>query len=142
MEIAWNPWVEIDRRPDLEVMFLPIPIPGMYDPDRKVIVVSMGLSDAMVRSVLTEELAHHELGHRPSCPAETARMELRARRWAARRLIPLDELAGAMGGMDSWDDVAVDLEVDPMMLRTRIGALTPGEQDELAGLLGGYETGV
>lgn len=130
--VGWNPWKAIAEHEELEVMFLPAPVPGLYDPDRKVIVVGTGQSAAMRRSVVAEELAHHKLGHRPCpCHIETARMELEARRWAARKLMSIEHLASAMACARCWADISADLEVDLVLVKERIGDLTDSEMTEL-----------
>lgn len=124
-------------------MFLSTPVPGLYDPDRKVIVIGTGQTAAMRRSVAAEELAHHELGHRSHrCDTETARMELRARRWVARKLMSIEHLAAAMVCARSWDDVAVDLEVDLVLVKERIRALTDHETAESLHRIKLYEIGI
>lgn len=130
--VGWNPWTAIAEHDDLELMFFRLPIPGLYDPDRKVIVVATGQTATMRRSVAAEELAHHVLGHRPCpCHIETARMELQARRWAARKLMSIKHLSKAMVHAHCWDDIAEALMVDLVLVKERIGDLTDSEMRDL-----------
>ena len=133
---VWSPWAALAES-EIDLVILPrahhLPTPGAYLPDRNTVVMSSGLSSAMQRSVLTEELAHAELGHRPHAdPMETARMELRARRLAAQRLVPLDLLAQALRGCTHWHEVAERLDVDEQLLRLRVHELDAQDRTDLA----------
>ncbi len=134
--MAWSPWAEIGRYPEVAVYHVPAPAPGLYFPDRGVIVIAAGSTRAQRRSALAEELAHHVLGHRPDLSAlEVARQELRARRWAARRLLPLAALERAFGTEPDLGDlagVAETLGVDEATLRFRLGDLEERERHRLA----------
>ncbi len=135
--MGWNPWREAGRHLDVEVIVGPCPLPGLYFPDESAIVVGSGQSRAMRRSALAEELGHHVLRHRPHPdPLETARLEYRAQRWAASRLISLEQLAEAMAAAASWSEVAEHLDVDEWIARQRARELTPGERRGLRRLVG------
>jgi Zn-dependent peptidase ImmA (M78 family) len=140
----WNPWTHAnDQHPNVDVYTTPCSVPGLYFPDEHAIIIAEGQSRIMRRSVLAEELAHLELGHRPhSNRIETERMELRARRWAALRLITLDELADAIVGTASWFEVAEYLDVDESLLRQRLGDLTVSERGTLWKKIGRKELGL
>ena len=139
----WNPWDELRRHPDVEVLVGPCPLPGLYVPDRAAIVVATGQTRAMRRSALAEELGHHALRHRPHPdPVETARLEARAQRWADVRLVGLDDLAAALVGATSWHDVAEHLDVDELVARRRVERLTPEERRLLRRLVGRRELGL
>lgn len=136
----WNPWRELGRYPEVLLVFAPIPRPGVYFPDEQAIVVDSRQGRAMRRSAVTEELAHHTLDHRPHPdPIETARLELRARRWALERLIPIEELADALVAWLSLAEVAEALEVDEEMVQQRIDGLDPSARRLLRRRLGRRE---
>lgn len=119
------------------LVFAPIPRPGLYFPDDAAIVVGTGQSRAMRRSAVSEELAHHSLLHRPHPdPTETARLELRARRWAMERLIDIPGLVAAMSASSSWAEVAEHLEVDEAMVRRRVAELDAAQRRRLRRALG------
>jgi hypothetical protein len=121
----WDPW---EATSDLTVVEGPCPVPGVYFPDHHAIVLAAGQSASMRRSVLAEELGHHELGHLPvTNPVELARMEFRARRWAAHRLIDFGDLLGAVVGACSIDEAAELLEVDSDLVRLRVSLLSDEE---------------
>ena len=125
----WNPWDELDGA---QVVYGPCPINGLYWPAGQAILIREGLPAATERSVLAEEIAHHRLGHRPHHDrAEVDRMELRARRWAAVRLITLDDLVAAMRGADSFFEVVEELGVDSELLEVRVRWLSDEELEEL-----------
>lgn len=128
--VGWSPWAAVADHPDVDVLFVPgLPTRGLYWPDRQTICIRSGLTRTMRRSILAEEYAHHQLGHRPHPDrSETARLELRARRWAARRLISLTELAAALRGASSWAEVAEALDVDVALLHARTACLSEGER--------------
>ena len=124
--MGWNPWAELGERSELTIVFVPgCPARGAYFPDRNLIVIAAGQTRAVRRSVAAEELGHHELGHRRGAsPADTARMENRARSWAAERLITIDSLAEAVVGAARWDEVAETLDVDLAVLMGRLEQLS------------------
>lgn len=134
-----SPWSEI-AADGLRIVEVPMSPDAAYFPEFATIVVRPGLPHAIERSVLTEELAHHRLGHVPqSDPVEWARQELRAQRKAAVALIPLEVLAEAIAASDCWHDVAEHLDVDPFYLERRVRDLTPDEDRTLRRTLGRLE---
>jgi hypothetical protein len=141
--VGWSPWGAVAGLPELEVLFVPgLPVRGLYAPHLQAIAIRTGQTRRMRRSVLAEELGHHELGHHPrSDRREVARMELRARRWAARQLISLHGLADALTAA-SWEQAAEQLDVDVALLHTRTACLTVGEVRELRRLVGRREMGL
>lgn len=117
-----------------------LPVRGLYAPDLQAICIRAGQTRRARRSILAEELAHHELAHQPcSDRGETARLECRARRWAACRLISVEQLAAALVGACCWAEVAEQLDVDPDMLHARTACLDEGERAVLLRLLAGME---
>ncbi len=129
--MSWDPWTEAGRR-EVTVAVVPCPVPGFYYPDRALIAIDAGATSAVQRSAMAHELGHHELSHRADTgPTDIARQELRASRWAAQRLVSIDDLAGAVRGAAGWDDVAAQLEVDRPTLDTRLAGLTRAERRRL-----------
>ena len=107
------------------------------------IVIDRRQPRAIRRSAAAEELAHHDLGHRPHPdPIETARMELRAQRLAAVCLVTVEDLAGAIVGASSWFEVADALGVDPELLELRVRDMTDEERAGVVRLAGGKEMDV
>jgi Zn-dependent peptidase ImmA (M78 family) len=119
--------------PEVDVVLIPgLPVRGLYFPELQAICIRSGLTQSGRRCVLAHELAHHVLGHQPHPDRlERGRMEVRAARWAACRLISLEELAAAVRGALSWGEVAETLDVDEPTLRCRIGYLTDQERQRL-----------
>ena len=143
--MAWNPWTEIGRR-RLRLLVCDSPVPGLYFPDvegEPVIVIDRRQSRAIRRSAAAEELAHHDLGHWPHPdPVETARMELRAQRIAAVRLVTVEDLAWAIVGASSWFEVADQLQVDPELLELRVRDMSDEERTRVVRLAGAGDVGV
>lgn len=129
--MSLDPWSEAGRR-EVTVAVVPCPVPGLYFPDRALIAIDAGSTLAVQRSAMAHELGHHELSHRAGAGAtDIARQELRASRWAARRLVAIDDLAAAVRGAAGWDEVAAQLEVDRPTLDTRLAGLTGAERRRL-----------
>ena len=61
---------------------------GLWIPDHRAVILQPRMRRIVERSVLTHELGHICLGHRE----ETPRNELRADRWAVRKLIAPGDL--------------------------------------------------
>lgn len=124
----------------LRVVEVDMSVDAIYLPAISAIVVRPRLPRAVRRSVLTEELAHHRLGHRSRTdPVEWARQELRAQRLAAVWLISIDALAEAIAACTSWREVAEHLDVDAHYLERRVKDLTDTELHTLRRTLGRLE---
>lgn len=128
--MRWDPWEEAAKI-GIDVVESPgFPVGGLYLPDLPVIVIDTAQPHTRQRCALAEELAHHILGHRPHpCPTETARLEHRARTWAARTLMPAGLLKQHLNG-DPLADTAEQLEVTERLLRWRLE--TMHEHDDLS----------
>lgn len=112
----------------MTVAVMPLSVKGVYFPDLEGIVLADHLTETQSRTVL----AHYHLGHhRPNSRVELDRLELRAHRWAAVRLVDLQELKAALRGADSIFEVAEALEVDPELLEVRLRWLDDKERREL-----------
>ncbi len=69
---------------------------GGFDPERRTIRLSPGMSRRTTRSVFAHELGHAALGHGPtSHPLIDRRQERQADAWAARLLISPQDYAAA-----------------------------------------------
>lgn len=103
--MGWNPWRELRNRP--EITFgrcpLPGPISGVYATKKgfAVILIEETLTRRDRNAVLAHELIHAERGGSIDArwmpgtwTAVIAREEILVDREVARRLVPLDELAG------------------------------------------------
>lgn len=86
------------------------------------------------------ELAHHDLDHWPvQDPVEEARQELRARRWAAVRLIDVDQILEAVKWTPYLHEVAELLDVDPDLLAVRVELMDDEERTLLEAMLAATE---
>lgn len=127
--VAWDPWLE---ETSVDIYEAPLPVPGVYLPFDNAILIAKGQTESMRRSALAEELGHHVLGHLPHPnQAEVDRMEERAARWAAVRLVSIGDLMEALRSSDDVFDVAEELGVDPELLEVRIRWLSDDERREL-----------
>lgn len=86
---------------------------GGYDPERRTIRLSPGMSRRTTRSVLAHELGHAELGHAPTAhPTLSRRQERQADAWAARLLITPQDYALAESARGAHvPSLAFDLDV-------------------------------
>lgn len=139
----WDPWEHaVETGADVFEM-RGAPIPGVYFPSRDAIVIDPSQSAAVQRSALAEELTHRDLDHWPvDNEIENARLEVRARKYAAIRLMSIEALAQAMVAADSWFEVAEQLLVDPDLLMVRVRGLSGEERERVLRLVGRKETGV
>lgn len=79
------------------------------------------------RTVLAHELIHLERG----ATVCDAREEAAVEQEAARRLIPIDELASALAWTRNVDELAEELWVDAALVRCRMAHLHPSERHYL-----------
>lgn len=115
------PWV-------LEEAVLPGAQSGRVDWARRVVTVDCRLSAAQRRCTLAHELVHVERGPVPADPWLAAREEAAVEAEAARRLIPLEALAGALAWSRRPVEVADELGVDVQTLMVRVGGLSVAER--------------
>ena len=113
-----------------------MPVRGWCDWEGLRIVLHPGLTAVEARCVLAHEIVHAERG--PSPEWASSREERIADMEAARRLIPLDELADALVWSHHPGELAELLGVDRPTLLARLEGLTELERglvlDRLAGL--------
>jgi hypothetical protein len=127
----WDPWAAVDED-GVVVGFANLRIKGAYVPAIDVIVLRHDLGHIEERCTLAEELGHRTLGHKPHpSRAEVDRMEQRAARWAAVRLVTIGDLMEALRSSDDIFEIAELLGVDPELLEVRIRWLSDDEKEEL-----------
>lgn len=127
----WDPWAAVDEE-GVVVGFADLRIKGAYVPAIDVVVLRNDLGRIEERCTLAEELGHRTLGHRPHpSKAEVDRMEQRAARWAAARLVDLEDLAEALRTSSNAFEVAEELGVDPELLEVRVRWLTDAEKQTI-----------
>lgn len=137
--MEWDPWTDAGEQ-GLIVSCSPLVRGGRYFPDLHLVVLGWPLSESQRRTVLSHELAHHHLGHRPQDEWQAhRRQEVRADRWAAVRLVTVEALARAVIGASDWSEVAEELEVDPALLELRVRDMSEGDRAEVMRLVGGQE---
>lgn len=97
----------------IPIVYVPgLPEPGRWYPTRREIRLRAGMTAMQERSVLAHELAHAILGH----PHSTPKLEAQADRWAARRLVTVDDLERVAMESDDPGRWCVDLVVTPHLL--------------------------
>lgn len=131
----YSPWAHVHRLPDVLVVLDDLEHADAYwEPDERVILLDRRLGQAERRCRLAHELAHLEAGdelcaHGPDAHRLGGRQERRADALAARRLIPLDDLADALAWALHVGEVAEHLHVDGRTVRARLRSLTDAEKD-------------
>ena len=143
--MRYNPWVQVGQRPDIEVSCRADlqGAEGAWVPSERVILLSGTLGWRARRSVLAHELVHLELGHQPSClPWFARRQERDAINTAARRLVPVEALAGALSWSQDVYELAEELDVDVPTVRARLDCLTNEEKDYIDSRLEAAEKGI
>lgn len=137
----WDPWGHL-KESDVDLMWSPLPhVAGAYVPERRLVILHPKTTVVNQRSALAEELAHDELDHWPvEDSVELARMELRARRWAAIRLISAEQILEAVIWTPYLHEVAELLDVDPDLLMVRVELMTDDERSLLDEALAEGET--
>lgn len=137
-----NPWKVLLGTPDLTLVRAPMSDHGRYYDAHRAIVLDPRLTSAEARSTLMHELVHAERRDRPCADAVLdARQERIVHLEAARRLIPLEDLADAlMWACDDYD-LADQLWVDVATVRARREGLTPREHDLIERRIAAKEAG-
>lgn len=143
---AYDPWQDAETRRDVDVV-VDHALPqskgdGWWIPALRAIVVRDGLHPTHSRCVLAHELVHvddHDeqlAGHGPDGTRQARRVEHRADRKAARRLMHIRDLVAAVITHPA-DPAAVahELDVTQHLLRVRLDHLHPGERGALAAAL-------
>jgi len=139
----WDPLGGHLKETDVDLTWSTLPyVDGAYVPDRQLVILHPGTTVVNQRSALAEELAHHELDHWPvEGLIELARMDLRARRWGAIRLIDVEQILEAVRWTPYLHEVAELLDVDPDLLAIRVELMSDEERTLLNERLRGMEAG-
>lgn len=112
----WNPDLHALEH-GLEVVEAPIPETGRYYHHERLIVLRAGMSQLTRRCAFAHELGHAHYNDTTTTP----RIEARADRWAAGRLIHAADVARCARDYPDHPELWCDeLEVTPHMLRTWI----------------------
>ncbi len=125
----WSPWEHLDRSA-VRLAWARLPyVTGAYVPGVATVILHPESTSTQQRSALAEELAHHELAHEPVAdPVALARQELRARRWAAVRLVSAEQILEAVMWTPYLHEVAELLDVDPDLVEIRVELMTLEER--------------
>jgi Zn-dependent peptidase ImmA (M78 family) len=133
----YSPWDHVSSLPEVLVAFDRLEHADAYwEPDQQVILLDSRLSQAARRSRLAHELAHLDRGDEclnGSGDAErlARRQERRAEELAARRMIPLDQLADALCWAWHSGEIAEALNVDEALVVSRILTSTDTEKQAI-----------
>lgn len=123
----WHPWRALSRLPDITLRWERTPgLLGTWCGITRTISLHPDQNQAERRSTLSHEIIHAERGHVGEC---SGAIERAVHEEAARRLIPLSDLAEAVvWSVDEWE-MSEDLWVDQNTVRTRLDTLMRWEQD-------------
>lgn len=140
----YNPWADLARRPDIVCRSCRLPHgTGMWFPDLPAIALDERLDRVGRRCALAHELVHVDHGDTqvahlgPDGPRQARRQERRADREAARRLVPLADLARSLAcHPHDLEAAAEELDVTVHLLVVRIEHLRAAERHELRAQLG------
>lgn len=108
------------------------PLRACWHPPSRTVILDRGLSQRERRCSLAHELVHVERGD--EC-RQAAKVEAAVHLVAARRLITIEQLAGALAWTRDPHVLADELWVDDVTLEVRMADLTEVEQHILAGRL-------
>ena len=129
--MRYDPAVDLAARyPDWQIRYAALGwgIQEAMSRGSKVILLEARDTPAEQRCSLAHAVAHLDLGHRAVSPGFfDLRQEAEANDLAARRLIPLEDLASALSWTRSQAEVAAELAVDRPTLTVRCGRLAPHE---------------
>lgn len=115
-------------------------IPEVLCRRRRVILIESRQSAVGKRCSLAHAIAHLDLGHVATPGGHFGRShEIDANQYAARRLIPVDELADVLSWTRLTTEIADELRVDLATLRTRQTHLHPAELAQLRRLVSWLE---
>lgn len=112
--MTYNPWLDAAQRyPHVHIEWHPIaPMHALWAPGSNVILVDESISKATRRVALAHELAHMDVGDRPTEQCWfAARQETAADKLAARRLVDVHDLAAVMRWCSDPREIAAELEV-------------------------------
>lgn len=108
----WDPYDHAARE-GIRVVYRAQPDRGRWYPRPRIITLDFGLTTITERCVLAHELGHAHYGH--DCTTDIG--ETQANRWAAQRLITVDQIVEcALAYPDHPGKWCVDLQTTPTML--------------------------
>jgi hypothetical protein len=138
--VPYDPWADLaERWPEVSVVLKPMSGTLLGEVRYPVIALRAGTSAAQRRCTLTHELIHLERGV-DDCGQWARREELAIEREVADRLVPLPRLIAAVraqGGAECRPTLAAALDVDLMILQTRLDSLTRAEKRQIRAQLSG-----
>lgn len=139
--MTYCPWADAGRRlPHVHIAVRDIaPARGAAFPDHHVILIDQRLTRTEGRCVLAHEVAHLDLGHRPTHIAHfDIRQEREAGVRAARLLITAEAFADALAWAQDERELAAELDVDVDTVMVRKATLSSDEiriiEDRLASI--------
>lgn len=131
MRTSYNPWRDLrDRYPDVHVELHAIaPAHAFWATGLGVILVDRDIDVAERRCALAHEIAHMDIGDRPTEDCwVSGRQETAADKLAARRLIEAHELAAVLNWCIDAREIADELDVTVEVLRLRYRWLHASER--------------
>jgi len=131
---SYNPWADLATNwPDVSVVLEPMSGTLLGELRYPVIALRAGTSAAQRRCTLAHEIVHLERGV-DDCGPWADREELMIEREVAHRLIPLPRLIAAiqaLGGREDHAALAAALDVDHLILHTRLDGLSRAERQHI-----------
>jgi hypothetical protein len=127
----WSPWRHLrENHPTITVY--EYELPGTYlgctDHDKGLIYVDSRLNQAERRCTLAHEIGHLERGPVPKQPLAAIREELAVDKWAAEKLIRVQDLISAFRWTSDLNEAAEELWVDQNMLLARLRWMSPADR--------------
>ena len=129
--MTYNPWLDANQRyPHVHIEWHPIlPAHAFWSPADRVIVVDESITRAERRCALAHEIAHMDMGDRPTDLCFFAsRQETAADKLAARRLVDPHDLAAALRWTQDPREIAAELAVTLNVLALRWRWMHPAER--------------
>jgi len=129
----WSPWRHLrEKHPGVDVREAELPpsLLGCMDHYTNIIWLDSRLLRGEQRATLAHEIGHLELDPCIAGRWYTA-PEWKVDRWAARRLIHVEDLLRAFQWTSNLDEMAEELWVDRHTLRVRLRCMTDEEQDQV-----------
>lgn len=127
----YSPWAALAQMPDVRVEYGVLDGElGWWDPDRRVITLAVGQTQAERRCTLAHELEHAQRNDEDTSeasPVLAVRQEIAASARAARKLIPLPALIRALLFSSDETEIAEELHVDVDTVRIRLMTMTTFE---------------
>lgn len=130
--MTYDPWRDAaERHPQVHIERCDCqPFRGAWVPDERVILLERTLLRPERHEVLAHEIAHVDLGHRPTGHRWfDRRQERQADQLAARRLVHVQQLADAIAeGALGPDEAGAAMDLPASVVRRRVLQLTAEEK--------------